>query len=417
MMSLFCIKWRALILLLVISLLKGGINTMKTFYLPLITTLSLFLFAHGVQSQCHIAFIDSNQELGDSDSLAVSLGDLDGDGDLDAFVVNWIDPDRIWLNDGHGTFTAGQVINDSDMGGGSMSREVSLGDLDGDGDLDAVVVKAEYNEFISRSHRVWLNNGNGTFTEANHLDVGPIIGAEFSRDIVLGDLDSDGDLDAIAASKLGSSSVALNNGKGKFTHHQYIYHGKGSTGVSLGDVNGDGDLDAFFALTVMDKQLSPSSGKPNQVWLNDGKGNFTDSGQRLGDSISYGVSLGDLDGDGNLDAFVNDRITSGIWLNDGHSNFIDSGQVLHMWASQLYARTFSLSDLDGDGDLDIFIIKNVPSSGTVRSDKYDKIWLNDGHGIFSTDSRLAIDYLKKDHAVSLLNTYQFELNYPHQKNG
>ena len=52
MMILFCTKWRSLILFIIL-LLKGGINTMKTFYLPLMTILSLSLFAHGVQSQCH----------------------------------------------------------------------------------------------------------------------------------------------------------------------------------------------------------------------------------------------------------------------------------------------------------------------------------------------------------------------------
>ena len=58
--------------------------------------------------------------------------------------------------------------------------------------------------------------------------------------------------------------------------------------MSLGDLDGDGDLDAFVA----------NLDEANRVWLNDGSGNFTDSGQSLGDSDSEGLSLGDLDGDG-----------------------------------------------------------------------------------------------------------------------
>ena len=67
-----------------------------------------------------------------------------------------------------------------------------------------------------------------------------------------------------------------------------------SHGVSLGDVDGDGDLDAFVA----------NSRTGNRVWVNDGSGIFTDSGQSLGDHYSHGVTLGDVDGDGDLDAFV-----------------------------------------------------------------------------------------------------------------
>ena len=70
--------------------------------------------------------------------------------------------------------------------------------------------------------------------------------------------------------------------------------------MDLGDLDGDGDLDAFVA----NAQVSSGTGEPNRVWLNDGDGNFSDNGQALGDSPSLGISLGDLDGDGDLDAFV-----------------------------------------------------------------------------------------------------------------
>ena len=49
-------------------------------------------------------FIQSNNSLGDSSSQGVGLGDLDGDGDLDAFVANYNQPNRVWLNSGSGTF-------------------------------------------------------------------------------------------------------------------------------------------------------------------------------------------------------------------------------------------------------------------------------------------------------------------------
>ena len=48
---------------------------------------------------------DSGQSLGSSTSRDVSLGDVDGDGDLDAFVANQFQGNRVWLNDGSGSFT------------------------------------------------------------------------------------------------------------------------------------------------------------------------------------------------------------------------------------------------------------------------------------------------------------------------
>ena len=120
--------------------------------------------------------------------------------------------------------------------------------------------------------------------------------------------------------------------------------GSYSVGISLGDVDGDGDLDAFIA-NVQDQA--------NKVWLNDGSGTFTDSGQSLGGSWSYDIALGDMDGDGDLDAFVVNCVDQAnkVWLNDGSGTFTDSGQSLGgSWSVGI-----ALGDLDGDGDLDAFV--------------------------------------------------------------
>ena len=95
-----------------------------------------------------------------------------------------------------------------------------------------------------------------------------------------------------------------------------------------------------------------------------GSGVFIDSGQNLGTSASWGIKLGDLDDDSDLDAFVtNFDQPNKVWLNDGTGNFSDSGQSLGNWGS----RGIDLGDLDGDGDLDAFV---------TNDDQPNKVWVN-----------------------------------------
>ncbi|HPQ41509.1 MAG TPA: dockerin type I repeat-containing protein [bacterium] len=72
---------------------------------------------------------------------------MDGDGDLDAVVTNYEQGNRVWFNDGMGTFTdSGQSM------GTFKSFGICLGDLDGDGDLDAC--EANYGQAAAE----WIND-------------------------------------------------------------------------------------------------------------------------------------------------------------------------------------------------------------------------------------------------------------------
>ena len=136
-------------------------------------------------------------------------------------------------------------------------------------------------------------------------------------------------------------------------------------GMAIGDVDGDGDLDAFMG--------HPGTRQP--VWLNDGTGVYSDSEQRLASLAGSDVALGDVDGDGDLDAFmaVGDWTGSGdrLWLNDGQGFFIDSGLPL----SAAFSAAVELGDLDGDGDLDAFVVHGElgqESGGGIPNE----VWLN-----------------------------------------
>jgi hypothetical protein len=301
-------------------------------------------------SDAPIPLVDSGQRLGSARSWDVGLGDLDGDGDLDAFVANPYSGganNTVWLNDGSGAFSdSGQVLG--------YGRGVDLGDLDGDGDLDAFVANPHSGGV---NNTVWLNDGSGAFS-----DSGQALGNEGGWAVALGDLDGDGDLDAFVANT-DANTVWLNDGNGAFTDDGQRLGGAITAAVALGDLDGDGDLDA----------LAGGWDEPAKAWLNDGAGTFADSGRGLSPASVHihGLALGDVDRDGDLDVIM--AIASGhpnqVWINDGDGAFQDSGQAL---SSPCCAHGVALGDFDGDGDLDAFMANGG------RSSVADKVWLNEG---------------------------------------
>ena len=253
-------------------------------------------------------FVDTGQRLGDSSTEAVALGDIDGDGDVDAFVANSADegaPNTVWLNDGVGVFSLHQALGDS------ASVGVALGDLDGDGDLDAFVGNMG-------EPKVWFNDGAGSFTASDQV-IGVV---EQAREVVLGDFDEDGDLDAFVISHFSHGiRVWLNDGVGYFDLGQHIDN-PDSVSLAMDDLNNDSTIDAF----VGNFDVS------NQIYLNNGSSQFADSGAYLDDGDhSEAVALGDLDGDGDVDAFVGNSFgqPNKVWLNDGNGHFTDTGQRMN----------------------------------------------------------------------------------------
>ncbi len=276
----------------------------------------------------------------------VVLGDLDGDGDLDAFLANYDPPGFSYflINDGSGYFTISAQTLPSEHSGYS-----ELGDLDGDGDLDLFISSGG---FYTGGLAVWKNDGLGNFTLASEF------GAAYERTgLALGDLDNDGDLDAFTTGWYNTSNeVWLNDGTGIFSEAQVIPN-TNTYQVLLGDLNGDGYLDAYLSNTTAETLY------PDEVWLNDGIGHFTDSDQRLDTADSILPDLGDLDADGDLDVYISGSFFANspdeVWINDGLGNFtlfsttveIDPGGIA------------TLGDLDSDGDLDAFVTSQTEQFG------------------------------------------------------
>jgi len=318
------------------------------------------------------------------------LADLDGDGDLDVILHNVRTESEftafggagLWINQGNGQF----VATDLEEGGGWAS---AAGDVDRDGDVDLVV----YSGWLGL--RLFFNQGGAQGGQAGefrrHWGVNPPENVAQFGSVLLGDLNDDGQVDGAVAGCCSRaftvdpdddtpnvSWVWINGGSlARHTSTLSALDGLAMRAAALGDLDGDGDLDLFAAV------IAPRQGRnrdpADRVLFNDGSGNFTDSGQRLGETDSTAVALGDLDGDGDLDALVGTGRGAMVWINQGGAQggqdgaFALSGQKI----SGGQTRAVLLSDLDGDGDLDALIAGRQQAA----------IWWNDGQAAFTRSSQ------------------------------
>jgi VCBS repeat-containing protein len=258
-----------------------------------------------------------NSQVRVSNGWDAEIADFNGDGQLDAYFATWNNLDSVWLNDGTGKVVSTEYVN----GSTNRSRAVDSGDLDGDGDLDVVVARSNnWNVSSSTgglSNLVLLNNGDGTFSIGNDF------GFDQSYDIDLADVDADGDLDAFVSSyqhpeatSPETNTLWLNDGSGQFTDSGQQF--SGATKSEIGDLDGDGDVDLIIASSFFHDA---------EVWLNDGSGSFTLK-QSIGEGSGH-IVLFNIDGDDDLDIFLaNGSTADRVLINDGSANFTESDQGL-----------------------------------------------------------------------------------------
>lgn len=258
----------------------------------------------------------------------VNFADINNDGWLDAFVCHDDGTSRIFGNDGAGNLTYQPswinlaTVPTSDNSGNYGSV---WSDVDNDGDLDLYIAKCRQGVADStdgrRINQLFLNNGDGTYTQDTANTSGLRIGAQ-SWTADFGDIDNDGDFDCFITNHDVSSRLLENDGAGHFTD---ISVGAGIfntvDGLTIQGIFRDFDNDGFVDILV--------AGTKHYLLRNNGDKTFSVVDNLFDNNQIESFAVGDLNHDGFLDIYAGyaeifteqpSNIPDVLWMNEGNGN-------------------------------------------------------------------------------------------------
>ncbi len=356
-------------------------------------------------------FTDVTERAGVGDTgfgLGVAVADYDNDGHPDVFLNNY-GRNVLYHNNGDGTFEdvtakAGVAGRDDCVGAGAIFL-----DIEGDGDLDLYVgnylrfdpsMNVERmvdgmrhypspRDYLPIPDSLFRNDGDGKFTDIS-VESGIAAVAGTAMGMIAADIDGDGDTDVFVLNDVAENFLFVNDGGGRFEERAVetglAYNAQGeenaSMGVDAADYDHDGWID--FYMTAYEDELTI-------LYKNLGGGFFedvtrlTDAGQGTYFHVNWGVCWADFDNDGNPDVFVANghtednaefrrpatawRVANLLLRNTGDGKFVDVSSQAGSGMRPVFAsRGAAVADLDNDGDLDLVILNSRETPTIVRND-------------------------------------------------
>jgi len=328
--------------------------------------------------------------------------DIDGDGDLDLYLTN-VGANQLFVNRGDGTF---EELRGSGLEDPLFSVGAAFLDYDADGDVDVVV--ANYldstpewelkqpqfelrvpDDYVGQPSHLFRNDG-GRFTDVTAA-AGLAMPVADSKTLGVAVLDYDGDgrPDLYFVNDRTSNRLFRNKGDGTFVETT-AEAGAGAQGtqpragmgVAVGDADGDGNPDVF---------VTNFGGEPNSYYRNVSGALFEEAGTTHGGgavgvpSTRWGTDFADFDNDGWPDLYaVGGHLAPRIarivgHYRSGNAAYVEAGDrafrqktvLLHnsgegkfeewrepgdLGAIRMAGRGSAVADVDGDGDLDLFIV-------------------------------------------------------------
>ena len=270
-----------------------------------------------------------------------------------------------------------------------MGPGCALEDLDGDGDLDLFFVGFAGNVSAGaaadavppeqgRTHRLLRNDG-GRFTDVTRES--GVGFRDYGIGVAVGDTDGDGRLD-LYVSCYGSNRLLRNLGGLRFedvTTQARVGDSGFGAGCAFSDVDHDGDLDLYVCNYVefrwdgeqpresewggytLPYTINPSSflPAPNRFYLNRGDGKFDEVAEARGVHDPRGRSLActfaDFSGDGRPDLYVLNDVSKNAYFENTGAGAFEDRSLTSCAADYRGAMGNAVADIDGDGDLDLFI--------------------------------------------------------------
>lgn len=190
---------------------------------------------------------------------------------------------------------------------------------------------------------------------SNATDTRGSVIIEKSREVTL-DGNSGKKFDILTGKSTGINFVndLTENYSVNWWRYSYIYNGGG---VAIGDVNNDGLQDIFFTGNLV----------PNKLYLNKGNLQFEDVTANTGIvkeswEFTYGATLVDIDGDGDLDIYIcnsrwddPEKRRNRLWINNGDMTFVEKSKEFGL-DDNTYSTHANFFDYDNDGDLDMYLV-------------------------------------------------------------